>query len=190
VGEPTGAATDASANHLAFRWDPKPGAKQYRVLVANREDFASTVEDVLTDNAGYAPTLTNPGYMQGGTFFWKVAAVDEDRNIGDFSRPHSFTLKKASGPGAVQVTQRLRLGVRGKLRAKRRSRVVVTVKAGGRPVAGAKVRGLGPGLKPRWRATNRRGQVVFRFRPARKGLVLFQATKRGYLVGAAQARIR
>jgi hypothetical protein len=190
MGEPTGAATDASASHLVFRWDPKPGAKQYRLLVANREDFASTVEDLLTDNAGYAPVLTNPGYLQGGTFFWKVAAVDEDRNVGDFTRPHSFTLKKASGPGAIQVTQRLRLGIRGRLRAKRLSRVVVTVRAGGRPVARAKVRGLGPGLRARWRTANRRGQVVFRFRPARKGVVLFQATKRGYLLGAAQARIR
>jgi len=58
-------------------------------------------------------------------------------------------------------------------------------------IAGAKVRGLGSGLKPRWRATNRRGQVVFRFRPKTKGSrVLFQATKRGFLLGAAQVRVR
>jgi hypothetical protein len=191
MGEPTGAATDASTDHLVFMWDAKPSTKQYRVLVANREDFATTVEDVTTDNISYAPTLTNPGYAQGGTFYWKVAAVDEDRNVGDFTRAHSFTLKKASsGPGGVQISQRLRIGIRGKLRAKRMSRVVVTVKAGGRAIAGAKVRGLGSGLKPRWRATNRKGQVVFRFRPKAKGRVLFQATKRGYLVGAAQARIR
>lgn len=190
MGEPTGAATDASTAHLTFMWDPKPGTKQYRVLVANREDFATTVEDVTTDNSSYAPTLTNPGYAPGGTFYWKVAAVDEDRNVGDFTRAHSFTLKKTAGPGGVQVSQRLRLGLRGKLRAKRMSRVVVTVKAGGRPVAGAKVRGLGSGLRPRWRATNRKGQVVFRFKPKRRGVVLFQATKRGYLVGAAKARIR
>jgi len=73
---------------------------------------------------------------------------------------------------------------------RRMSRVVVTVRAGGRVVAGAKVRGLGSGLRPRWRATNRRGQVVFRFRPKTKGRVLFQATKRGFLVGATQVRVR
>ena len=70
------------------------------------------------------------------------------------------------------------------------SRLVVTVRAGGRPVAGAKVRGLAVGLKARWRPTNRRGQVVFRFRPKRKGMVFFQATKRGYLVGTARVRVR
>jgi hypothetical protein len=192
MSEPTGASTDASGDHLLFSWDPKPGAKQYRLLVSNREDFATSVEDVSTDNTSFAPVLTNPGYLQGGVFFWKVAAVDEDRNVGDFTRPHSFTLKKApaSGPGAIKVSQRLRIGLKGRLRVKRMSRVVVTVKAGGRAIAGAKVRGLGSGLKPRWRATNRKGQVVFRFRPKARGKVFFQATKRGYLVGAVQARIR
>jgi hypothetical protein len=192
MGEPTGAATDATANHLLFNWDAKPGTKQYRVLVANREDFAQTVEDVRTDNTAYAPTLTAAAYTAGGTFWWKVAAYDEDNNVGDFTRAHSFTLAKTSPdrPGVVRVSQRLRIGVKGRLRAKRMSRIVVTIRAGGRVVAGAKVRGLARGLRPRWRATNRRGQVVFRFRPKRKGLAVFQATKRGYLVGTARVRIR
>jgi hypothetical protein len=191
MGEPTGARTDATADHLLFSWDPKPGAKQYRVLVSAREDFALNVEDVVTDNTSFAPTLTHPGYAQGGTFYWKVTAIDEDRNVGDFTRAHSFMLQKTSlETGPVRVTQRLRLGVRGRLRAMRTSRVVVTVRAGGRVIAGARVRGLGPGVKTRSRATNRRGQVVFRLRPTARGFVFFQATKRGYLVGAARARVR
>jgi hypothetical protein len=192
MGEPTGARTDATPTSLVFSWDPKPGTKQYRLLVANREDFATTVEDLRTDNTSYAPTLTSTLYLQGGTFWWKVAAYDEDNNVGDYTRAHSFTLAKtsASRPGGIQVAQRLRIFVKGRLRAKRMSRAVVTIKAGGRVVAGAKVRGLGSGLKPRWRATNRRGQVVFRFRPKRKGVVYFQATKRGYLVGTARVRVR
>jgi hypothetical protein len=190
IGEPSGARTDASANHLLFAWDAKPGAKQYRVLVSDREDFALFVEDFLTDNTSYAPPLTNPGYARGGTFFWKVAAVDEDRNVGDFTRPHPFSLRATAGPGGIQATQRLRLGLRGRLRVKRMSRMVVTVRAGGRLIAGAKVRGIGSGLRPRWRATNRRGQVVFRFRPKQRGFVFFHATKRGFLLGTARARVR
>jgi hypothetical protein len=192
MGEPTGARTDASPNHLLFGWDPKPGTKHYRVLVANREDFAMTVENVVTDNTSYAPPLTSTLYLQGGTFWWKVAAFDEDNNVGDFTRPHSFTLVKTSAnrPGGIQAAQRLRLAVKGRARVRRLSRLVVTVRAGGRVVAGAKVRGLGSGLRPRWRATNRRGQVVFRFRPKRKGVVYFQATKRQYLVGTLRVRVR
>jgi hypothetical protein len=192
MGEPTGARTDASPNHLLFAWDPKPGTKHYRVLVANREDFATTVENVVTDNTSYAPPLTSTLYLQGGTFWWKVAAFDEDNNVGDFTRPHSFTLAKTSAnrPGGIQAAQRLRLAVKGRARVRRLSRLVVTVRAGGRVVPGAKVRGLGSGLRPRWRATNRRGQVVFRFRPKRKGVVYFQATKRQYLVGTLRVRVR
>ena len=192
MGEPTGARTDASPNHLIFAWDPKPGTKHYRVLVANREDFAMTVENVVTDNTSYAPPLTSTLYLQGGTFWWKVAAFDEDNNVGDFTRPHSFTLAKTSAnrPGGIQAAQRLRLAVRGRARVRRLSRLVVTVRAGGRVVPGAKVRGLGSGLRPRWRATNRRGQVVFRFRPKRKGVVYFQATKRQYLLGTLRVRVR
>jgi hypothetical protein len=190
VGEPTGAATDASADHLLFSWDPKPGAKQYRVLISNREDFGTPIEDVTTDNASYAPPLISNFYLMGGTFYWKVSAIDEDRNVGDFTRAHSFTLQKASGAGGIQASQRLRLGFRGRLRAKRLSRIVVTVRAGGRVIPGAKVRGLASGLSRRWRTTNRYGKVVFRFRPKRKGVAFFQATKRGYLVGAATVRIR
>jgi hypothetical protein len=192
MGEPTGARTDASTHHLLFAWDSKPGTKHYRVLVANREDFATTVENVVTDNTSYAPPLTSTLYLQGGTFWWKVAAFDEDNNVGDFTRAHSFTLAKTSAnrPGGIQAAQRLRLSVKGRARVGRLSRLVVTVRAGGRVVRAAKVRGLGSGLRPRWRASNRRGQVVFRFRPKRKGVVYFQATKRQYLVGTIRVRIR
>ena len=69
------------------------------------------------------------------------------------------------------------------------SRVVVTIKAG-RSSPPRRCGGLGLGLKARWRPTTRRGQVVFRFRPKRKGVVFFQATKRSYLVGTARVRVR
>ncbi|MDQ3777611.1 MAG: hypothetical protein M3310_01900, partial [Actinomycetota bacterium] len=190
MGEPTGAATEASTDHLLFRWDAKPGTKQYRVLVSNREDFATPIEDVTTDNTSFAPTLTQTFYLQGGTFYWRVAAIDEDRNVGDFTRPHSFTLRPTTGSGPVVVTQRLRVAASGTLRARRLRRLVITVRSGGRPVAGAKVRGVGAGVRTRYRATNRVGQVVFRVRPKRRGFVFFQATKARYIAGAARVRVR
>jgi hypothetical protein len=45
--------------------------------------------------------------------------------------------------------------MKGRLRAKRKRSVFVTVKAGGRPVVGAKVRAFGGGVITRWRKTNR-----------------------------------
>jgi hypothetical protein len=188
VGEPTGARTDATADHVLFAWDAKPGTKQYRVLVSSREDFSVVVEDLKTDNTSLAPQLTHGAYSQGGTFWWKVAAMDEDLNLGDFTRPHSFSVKK--GPGTVRTTQRLRLRMSGRLKAKRLRRVVITVRAGARPVAGARVRAFGVGVLTKWRKTNRAGRVVFRLKPKARGIVFFQATKRGYLTGSSRFRAR
>jgi hypothetical protein len=188
VGEPAGARTDATDDRVLFAWDPKPGTKQYRVLVSNREDFSVPVEDVKTDNTSHAPTLTLPGYLQGGTFWWKVAAQDEDLNLGDFTRPHSFSLRN-SGTGVV-TTQKLLLSMKGRLRAKRTRRVVVTVKAGARPVRGARVRATGVGAVSRWKVTNRYGRVVFRLKPKARGVMFFMATKKGYVAGTSRVRVR
>ncbi len=188
VGEPTGARTDATDDRVVFGWDPKPGTKQYRILVSPREDFSTVIEDVKTDNTTYAPQLTHAGYLQGGTFWWKVASLDEDLNLGDFTRPHSFSLKK--GAGTVRTTQKLRLTMKGRLKAKRLRQIVVTVKAGARPVAGARVRAFGMGLVTKWRSTNRAGRVVFKLKPKGRGVVFFQASKTGFLAGTARVRAR
>jgi hypothetical protein len=190
VGEPTGARTDATENHVLLSWDPKPGTKQYRVVVSSREDFSVPVEDVKTDNASYAPQFMAGGYLQGGTFWWKVAAVDEDLNLGDFTRPHSFAVKGGGSNTPIRTTQKLRLSLKGRLRAKRTRRVVVTVKAGARPVAGARVRAYGAGMVTKWKKTNRTGKVVFRLKPKARGIVFFQAMKTGYLPGLSRVRAR
>jgi len=187
VGEPTGASMDAAAGRVLFSWDPKPGAKQYRVLISSREDFSVPVEDVTTDNTSYAPLLTQTHYTRGGTFWLKVAAMDEDRNLGDFTRAHSFTVR---ANGTIRANQRLRLTLRARLRSKRMRPLVVTVRANGRPVAGARVRSSGPGFMTKWRRTNRAGRVVFRVKPKRRGVVYVRATKTGYLAGSARIRVR
>jgi hypothetical protein len=187
VGEPTGASTDAAAGRLLFSWDPKPGAKQYRVLVSAREDFSQAVEEVSTDNTSYAPQLTQTSYLRGGKFWWKVAAMDEDRNLGDFTRAHSFSLNAS---GTVRATQRLKLTFMGRLRVMRTRQLVVTVKAGGRPVKGARVRSFGPGFMTKWRTTSRAGRVVFRVKPKRRGTVYVHATKAGYLTASGRIRVR
>jgi hypothetical protein len=187
VGEPAGAKTDATTDHVLLSWDPKLGTKQYRVLISSREDFSAQVEDVKTDNTSYAPQLLLASYLTGGTYWWKVAAMDEDLNLGDFSRPQSFSVK---GGSVVRTTQKLTLSAKGRLKARKLRRLVVTVKAGGRPISAVKVRAYGAGLVTKWRATNRKGQVVFRLKPKMKGMLFFQAMKTGYLAGTARMRVR
>ena len=66
-------------------WDPKTGTKQYRVQVSTREDFNGLLENKTTDNPDYAPVLTSSSYTSGGTFYWRVAAIDGDNNLGTFA---------------------------------------------------------------------------------------------------------
>ena len=193
IGEPGGAGTEHSGASLLLSWNAKPGAKNYRVLVSQRADFATNVEDVITDNLSFAPTLTHPLYLQGGTFWWKVAAQDEDRNLGDFSAAQSFTLGRASG--GQTVLTRLKLTMR-MLKTKKGRRVTVTVKANGRAAAGALVRVFSSGVMPRKAKTNRRGQATFRLKKLGRGKILmrrqllFHAAKTGFLPASGVLKIR
>jgi len=93
VHSPTSPATEVLAAHrLVFSWSPKVGVKNYRVQASTRADFATTVETVTTDNTSYAPVMTQTSYVNGGTLYWRVAAVDADGNVGDYTTAQTFTL--------------------------------------------------------------------------------------------------
>jgi hypothetical protein len=178
--EPTGARSDPSKKYPLLLWEPKPGPKSYRVQISTRRDFGRLVEDVATDNTNYAPLLMHPAYAGGDPLYWRVAAVDEGRNTGDWSPVQQIGLVK-----------RLRLVARGAPK-RRRVRVIVTsvFSASNRPVAGATVRVSGAGLRRAAARTNRRGTARFRLRPTRRGSITFRATKSGYEAGVLRVRIR
>jgi hypothetical protein len=137
IGEPGGLRTDAAPDHVLLSWNQKFGVKQYKLQVSGRPDFATTIENVSTDNAAYAPKLSDVAYMSGNQLYWRVAGVDADNNIGDFSPAQSLSL-----------LPRMRLTVKGSLRKRRRASVSITVKNGrGISLRGVRVRVLGAGLK-------------------------------------------
>ena len=74
LSEPSGSATSVSGNHVLLSWNWKLGAKDFDVQISQRPDFATTIEDVTTDNTSYAPLLLHPFYVMGGSFYWRVAA--------------------------------------------------------------------------------------------------------------------
>jgi hypothetical protein len=174
-------------------WNAKPAAKNYRVQISQRADFQGTVEQVDTDNTSYAPTLLSPTYLAGGTFWWRVAAQDEDRNIGDFSPGQQFSLAKQSGSAATLT--RLRLATK-LVKVKDGRRVIVTVRANGRPARGALVRVFALGVTPFKAKTNRRGRATFRVKKLGRGQRLmvrklrFRAAKTGFLSGRRTISIR
>ncbi len=56
-----------SGHHVLLLWNWKLGAKNYRVQISSQPDFSTPVEDVTTDNTSYAPVLTHPAYINGGS---------------------------------------------------------------------------------------------------------------------------
>ena len=193
IAEPGGARTERIGVSVLLSWNAKPAAKNYRVQISQRADFQGTVEQVDTDNTSYAPTLLSPTYLAGGTFWWRVAAQDEDRNIGDFSPGQQFSLAKQSG-GTAALT-RLKLATK-LVRATNGRRVTVTVRANGRAARGVLVRVFARGVTPLKAKTNRYGRVTFRIKKLGRGkrLVLrklrFHAAKTGFLAGRRSIVIR
>jgi hypothetical protein len=180
IGEPGGARADVSKSHVVLSWEPKAGAKQYRLEISTRPDFARTVEQVMTDNTSYAPLLTQPGYLTGETLYWRVAAVDEGRNVGDFTQAQ-----------VIARSQRMRLAARGRAARGRTSRIVVSVtNLARRPIAGATVRVSGAGVRRRAARTNARGTVSFSVRPTKRGKVVFRATKSRYQPGVLTVGVK
>jgi hypothetical protein len=194
IAEPGGARTERIGVSVLLSWNAKPAAKNYRILISQRADFQQNVEQVDTDNTSYAPTLLSFAYRSGGTFWWRVAAQDEDRNIGDFSPAQQFTLPKQPGVGATALT-RLKLATK-VVRVKKGRRVTVTVRANGRAARGAVVRAFGRGVTPRKAKTNRYGRVTFVVKKLGRGKTLvrrkldFQAAKTGFVAGRRSIVIR
>ncbi|MGB2954032.1 MAG: carboxypeptidase-like regulatory domain-containing protein [Gaiellaceae bacterium] len=175
IGEPGGLHTDSNPDHVLLSWNSKFGIKNYKVQISSRPDFSTTIENVTTDNTSYAPRLLDIGYLNGGALFWRVAGVDADSNVGDFSPAQSISL-----------LPQLKLRVTGKLRRRRWATVTVYVsKPSGLSLAGAAVRIGGSGVKTRTTTTNRYGSVTFKLRPTRMGRVLLTVRKAGYQ-GAAR----
>jgi hypothetical protein len=180
IGEPANAKTDSAKDHVLLSWDPRLGVKEYKVQIASSPDFSHVVETVSTDNPSYAPTMTSYGYTTSSTLYWHVAGVDEDRNQGDWSQSQQ-----------IRLLPRLRVSVSGLARHKRSGTVHVTVMdALGKRLSAAKVRLTGVGIRPLTKKTDKRGQVVFKVKPKKKGKLFVAATKAGFQAAYGALKVR
>ncbi|HSB37885.1 MAG TPA: hypothetical protein VLD13_02260 [Gaiellaceae bacterium] len=180
IGEPADARTDSAKDHVLLSWDPRLGVKEYRVQISSTPDFSRVVESASTENPSFAPTMTQYGYQAGGTLYWRVAGVDEDRNQGDWTQAQQ-----------IRLQPRLRLSLLGGARRKFTTRLTARVLDGqGRRVAGVRVRIKGAGVRASVKRTNRQGQVVFKVRPRKRGKLVFSATKPGYQPAYRSLRVR
>ena len=191
IGEPGGTRTERSGVSVLLSWNAKPAAKNYRVQISQRADFQRNVEQVDTDNTSYAPTLLVSTYAAGGTFWWRVAAQDEDKNIGDFRPAQQFSLPRQAAAARPRLALATKL-----VKARTGRHVIVTVRANRRATAGALVHVFARGVTPLKARTNRYGRVSFKLKKLGRGnrLVLrrltFYAVKTGFLSGRRSITVR
>jgi hypothetical protein len=178
IDAPTGVSYINARRHMLLAWDPAPMAKEYKVQISTTDGFSTTLDTHTTQNTNYAPQLTQPGFLDGGTLYWRVAAIDEGQNLG------AWTVR------ALTLSKTMKVSASGPLLRARRG--VVTVKitdARGQPVPGARIQAKGAGISARPKRSGRKGTARFRIRPRRKGTVVFRARKSGYLPGRAVLRV-
>jgi hypothetical protein len=187
IREPTTPASDAGVNKLVLSWDAKTGTKQYKVQVSSRADFAPFIESKSTDNPTFAPTLNSGSYASGGSFFWRVAAVDSDGNVGDWAT-RTFDLPALTT--VVPPLKIFRLSATGRLVRNRYRTVTVTVRnlETSAPVFGASVRASGQGVLVT-KFTNLNGVASLRLKPTRLGLVTFRVSRSGFATKTFTKRV-
>jgi hypothetical protein len=179
IDPPANAQMTANSKRVLLTWDPSLAAKWYRVEFSDTSSFSRVVESHRTSNPNYAPRLTQLGFRNGGRLYWRVAAVDEDNNVGGFAT------------GAFKLPQAMRVVAIGALRKKKRGFAVVSVRTlKTKAIKGARVRVSGAGVHARPKRTGRNGAVKFRLRPGRAGTLTFFVTKRGYRATKALLMIR
>lgn len=183
IREPSGARAEANNDHVLLGWNAKNGAKRYRVQLSGTPDFGQLVENVFTDNTSYAPLLRYYGFraLDTGHLYWRVAAVDEGDNVGDYTQPQLITR-----------TPRMEITLRGTVKRRKRSMLWITVSnfetGGGIPRATVRV--AGAGIRARRVRTDFLGNARVVVRPSRRGALVFTATKRGYQRATARLRVR
>jgi hypothetical protein len=92
IEQPDDPRTEVGARSVLLTWRPKRAARAYRIEVARGPDFRRQVESGRTDGTAYAPLLRG-SYGDGGTFYWRVAALDESSNLGAFTKPLRFRIR-------------------------------------------------------------------------------------------------
>jgi hypothetical protein len=65
-----------------FVWTPVDGAASYKLQVSKVATFATTYDSITTPNTRFTPTMK---YPNGSTYYWRVAIVDANGNIGPYS---------------------------------------------------------------------------------------------------------
>ena len=192
IKEPTNPVSSAGPNRLVMSWDAKTGTKQYRVQISKRGGLqpAHRAEDDRQPRLR-APRSLPRSYTSGGTFYWRVAAIDGDGNLGTY-REHAGDVHAAPDVhGRRGHHKHFKVTFTGKLVKNRARDISVKVRDAAtlNVISGAQVRAYGAGVPLTIKNTNSSGVAKFRLKPTQLGKVTFRVSKTGYATVYIQRRV-
>jgi hypothetical protein len=164
---------------VLLTWDASPAAKKYKAEFSDSSSFSRIVDTHLMSNTNYAPRLSQLGFLNGGLLYWRVAALDEDNNVGGWAT------------GTFKLPRAMRVTVSGFLLKRKRGMIMVTAQTiKGKAIRRASVKVRGAGVRARPKRTRRNGTAKFRLRTRRTGNLTFTVSKRGYRTAKAVLPVR
>jgi len=170
-----------------MQWSPVNGMKDYKVEVstspATNSDgsFVSTVEQITTYTPNAAPRIMNlltttNAYLNGGTLYWHVAALDAGDNVGAYSATQTFAL-----PAKIIVASSSSFASHGMTT----TLTFTTKDSKNHAIAGATVKISGGGITAVTKKSSSAGKVTFKVRPKKSGGKLtITASKTGLQTGS------
>jgi hypothetical protein len=96
VTPPGGERVTVHGHSLLLRWKGRAGVESYRVEISRRPDFSQIIDSETTETAMLAPSLYQ-NFYQGRKFYWHVAVMDADGNVGNFSPTKKFRFRGPKG---------------------------------------------------------------------------------------------
>ena len=179
ISEPN-AARSVTKGGVVLEWEHRPGVKNYRVQIARTPTFKTTVETVDVDAPESWPKMDKRDWQDGGTMYWRVAAMDLKANVGDYTAAQVIRMSSRMNVKPQGVA------VRGKLST---IKIMVTT-FDNKPIKKALVAISGAGLKPRGVRTNAKGFVTVKIKAPKKGTITFRATMKNFRTGVVTMVVR
>jgi hypothetical protein len=86
VAPPAHAVGIKLGNRIVISWNPQAYAKQYEVAISTNETFSTTIESHRVTQTSWAPSAVDlTKAANKGTLYWRVAAVDNNGNVGPYA---------------------------------------------------------------------------------------------------------
>jgi hypothetical protein len=188
---PSGGAVVSTAATV-FHWGPVFAARRYRLQVSEDPTFSNVITErgptgtasgALTDSTAYT---SSTDYPVGKTLYWRVQAEAENGSTSTVGLRWSATgtFVRTASPAAPVSDQRFRVTASGfpVKGSKRKVTLVIRNRASLAPVAGAKVRASGAGVKKVTKSTGKLGKVSFKLKAKKyPGKITYRIVKTGYV---------